>query len=79
MWGNHDYTLHCRRLCANTRESELLADLGRFSQLLEETEHFCGCGQEEVAKIVQCGEPIFGFVSALMSAFMVAGHQSGSS
>ena len=34
-----------------------LADLGRFSQLLEETEHFCGCGQEKVAKIVQCGEP----------------------
>lgn len=30
--------------------------LARFSQLLEETEHFCGCGQEEVAKIVQCGE-----------------------
>jgi hypothetical protein len=21
------------------------ADLGRFSQLLEETEHFCACGQ----------------------------------
>ena len=32
------------------------ADLGRFSQLLEETEHFRGCGQEKVAKIVQCGE-----------------------
>jgi len=30
--------------------------LGRFSQLLQETNHFCGCGQEEVAKIVQCGE-----------------------
>ena len=27
--------------------------------LLEETEHFCGCGQEKVAKIVQCGEPRF--------------------
>src|SRR5690349_18921789 len=24
-------------------------------QLLEEIEHFCGCGQQEVAKIVQCG------------------------
>jgi hypothetical protein len=30
--------------------------LRRFSQLMEETEHFCGCGQEKVAKIVQCGE-----------------------
>jgi hypothetical protein len=30
--------------------------LRRFSQLLEETEHFCGRGQEKVAKIVQCGE-----------------------
>jgi hypothetical protein len=30
--------------------------LGRFSQLLEETEHFCGGGHEKVAKIVQCGE-----------------------
>jgi hypothetical protein len=33
-----------------------LADLGRFSQLLEQTQHFCGCGDEKVAKIVQCGE-----------------------
>jgi hypothetical protein len=34
--------------------------LGRFSsQLLEETEHFCGWPQEKVAKIVQCGEPKF--------------------
>ena len=23
---------------------------------MEETEHFCGCGQEKVAKIVHCGE-----------------------
>jgi len=29
----------------------------RFPQLLEEIEHFCGCGQYKVAKIVQCGEP----------------------
>jgi hypothetical protein len=33
-----------------------MAGLGRFSQLLEETEHFRGCGQEKAAKIVQCGE-----------------------
>ena len=26
--------------------------LGSFSQLLEETKHLCGCGQEKVAKIV---------------------------
>jgi hypothetical protein len=32
--------------------------LRRFAQLLEETEHFCGCGQEKVAKIVHCGEKI---------------------
>jgi hypothetical protein len=32
--------------------------LGHFSQLLEETEHFRGCGQEKVAKIVHCGENI---------------------
>jgi len=43
-------------LTRQSRDSERLADLGRFSQLLEETEHFCGCGQEKVAKIVQCGE-----------------------
>jgi hypothetical protein len=35
-----------------------LANLGRFSQLLEETERFCGCGHEKVAKIVQCGEQL---------------------
>jgi len=29
-----------------------VADLGRFLQLLEETQHFCGCGQQKVAKIV---------------------------
>jgi len=33
--------------------------LGRFSQLREEIEHFCGCGQEEVAKIVHCGEQFY--------------------
>jgi len=33
-----------------------MADLGRFLQLVEETESFRGCGQEKVAKIVQCGE-----------------------
>jgi len=30
-----------------------LADLGRFSQLLEETEHFCGCGQEKIALLIE--------------------------
>jgi hypothetical protein len=30
--------------------------LACFSQLLEEIERFCGRGQQEVAKIVQCGE-----------------------
>jgi hypothetical protein len=30
--------------------------LRRFSQLLEETEHFRGCGQKKVAKIVHFGE-----------------------
>ena len=33
-----------------------MADLGHFSQLLEETRHFRGWRQEKVAKIVQCGE-----------------------
>jgi hypothetical protein len=37
-----------------------VADLGRFLRVLEETEHFCGRGQEKVAKIVQCGEPRLG-------------------
>jgi hypothetical protein len=32
--------------------------LRRFPQFLDETQHICGCGQEEVAKIVQCGEKI---------------------
>lgn len=38
-----------------------LADLGRFSQLLEETEHLRGCGQEKGAKIVHCGEAKGGY------------------
>jgi hypothetical protein len=42
-------------MLATRRDSQFL---GRFSQLLEEIEHFCGCGQQEVAKIVQCGEKI---------------------
>ena len=39
--------------------------LGRFSQLLEETEHLCGWRQEKVAKIVQCGGSLcfVGFVN----------------
>lgn len=40
-------------------------NLGRSSQLLEETKHICGCGQEKVAKIVQCGD------QHLMSAYML--------
>ena len=40
----------CRRMAT---------ELQCFSQLLEETEHFCGCSQEKVAKIVQCGEPFY--------------------
>jgi hypothetical protein len=47
------------RLRANARDSDGVADLRRFSQLLEDTEHFCGCGQEKVAKIVHCGENYF--------------------
>ena len=34
-----------------------MADLERFAQLFEGTEHLCGCGQEKVAKSVHCGEP----------------------
>jgi hypothetical protein len=41
-------------MLATRRDSQFLR---HFPQLLEETEHFCGCGQEKVAKIVQCGEP----------------------
>ena len=48
------FTLRGSRV--NARDSEGLADLWRSSQLLEETEHFCSRGQEEVAKIVHCGE-----------------------
>jgi len=33
-----------------------MANLALFSQLLEEADHFCVCGQEKVAKIVHCGE-----------------------
>jgi hypothetical protein len=36
----------------------LTGRLGRFSQLPEETEHFCGWRQQKVAKIVQCGEQL---------------------
>lgn len=36
----------CTRRCvrAKARDLDVLADLGHFSQLLEETERFCGCG-----------------------------------
>ena len=44
-----------RAMLATRRDSQFLR---RFSQLLEEIEHFCGCGQQEVAKIVQCGEAL---------------------
>lgn len=36
----------------------MLGALERFSQLLEETEHFGRGRQKQVAKIVHCGEPI---------------------
>jgi hypothetical protein len=36
----------------------MIGRLWRFSQLLEETEHFGLGHQEKVAKIVQCGEKI---------------------
>jgi len=35
-----------------------MADLGRFLQLVEETESFRGCGEEKVAKIVHYGDRI---------------------
>jgi hypothetical protein len=56
--GLHRYALHPREHVPNARDSEGLADLGRFSQLLQEIERSCSCGQEEVAKIVQCGEEV---------------------
>jgi len=49
-------TLRC--LHADAGDLAVTGRLGRFSQLLEETEHFCGWCQEKVAKIVQCGEKI---------------------
>jgi hypothetical protein len=55
-YGSLGCTHRCLR--ASARESEQLADLGRFSQLLEEIKHFCGCRQEKVAKSVQCEEKI---------------------
>ena len=44
------------RPCVSSVRLGVTAKLGHFSQLLEEIEHFCGCRQEKVAKIVQCGE-----------------------
>jgi hypothetical protein len=38
------------------QESEY--ELDHFSQPLQETEHICGGPQQQVAKIVQCGEKI---------------------
>ena len=40
----------------HARDSDVSGRLGRFLQLLEETEHLCGRGQQKVAKIVHCGE-----------------------
>ena len=37
---------------------DLLAALDRFTQLFEETQHFCRGCQKEVANIVQCGEQL---------------------
>ena len=39
---------------------------------MKENEHFRCRPQEEVAKIVQCGEPFFVFVSAFMSGIDVS-------
>jgi hypothetical protein len=36
--------------------SRRLVGLSCFSDLLQETEHFCRWPQKQVAKIVQCGE-----------------------
>jgi hypothetical protein len=47
-----------RRLRTNARELGVTGRLRRLSQLLEEIEHFRGWRQQEVAKIVQCGEKI---------------------
>ena len=56
--GPPGYTLSTRRhLQVNARGTwSEWQILGHFSQLLEETEHFRGWGQEKDAKIVQCGE-----------------------
>jgi hypothetical protein len=40
----------------NARDLGVSGKSERFSQVLEETEHFCGWRQKKVAKIVQCGE-----------------------
>lgn len=59
---------HLATITPKLCDSERLADLGRFSQLLEETEHFLGRGQEKVAKIVHCGEPKISEAAGLVPA-----------
>jgi hypothetical protein len=45
-----------RRLTANAQPLGMNGKIGRFSQVLQETEHFWQWRQEKVAKIVQCGD-----------------------
>jgi len=54
--GYHGCTLHSSGAYAQCSRLGVTGGLGRFSQLLEETEHFCRRGQQKVAKIVQCGD-----------------------
>jgi len=58
MWAMTVYALHSYAVTWQLLALRVLGGLGRFSQLLEETQHFCCWGQQEVAKIVQCGEAL---------------------
>ncbi len=54
--GYHSYMLSTRRHLQQCSLLKVTCRFRRFSQLLEETEHFCCWDQKKVAKIVQCGE-----------------------
>jgi hypothetical protein len=51
------YLRFCRDGDSHTQVRSIVSPLGDTSQLLQETEHFCGRRQQKVAKIVPYGPP----------------------
>jgi hypothetical protein len=59
LWGTTVTRRTRRRLRINARDLRVSGKIRRVPQVLHETEHFRCWRQQEVAKIVHCGEPFY--------------------